>query len=72
MSGPTPYDNEIGTKLKAIIIDLRKLETELYDRHPGCVCDEYGLCSHHATFSDRLLDGIDKLMLAVKETEREE
>ena len=72
MSEPTPYDNEIATRLKTIIGELRHLETSLYNRHNGCVCNEQGLCSHHAMVDDRILDGIDKLMLAVKECQRVE
>jgi len=72
MSEPTQYDHEMTARLKYIIGELRQLDIGLYSRHAGCACSEQSLCPHHMLVDDQILEGINKLMGAVREAQREE
>lgn len=68
----TVTDKALITELQNMIGQAKALRDGLYTRRPGCVCDERGLCAHHAEVHNRLVTVADDLAKVIRAAQREE
>ena len=64
-------DRELITELQTQLDNIARIRRGLYNRKPGCACDENGLCAHHAEVYNRLQTVSDDLAKTIKAAQDE-
>lgn len=64
-------DKQLDEKLRAILGEVLAARDGLYQRRPGCQCDEKRLCAHHAAVYKHLDQVRVNLHRAIDQVESE-
>ena len=68
---PLENDKNLVKNLRDLLVDSERVRLGLYDRHPGCSCDQNGLCALHAQTYDYLFDSAKCLVFAIRDIVRD-
>ena len=71
MSNLPQKDKKLIADFQALLDTVAGIRRGLYDRQPGCSCDETGLCAHHAEVYNRLQTVADDLAKVIKAAQDE-
>jgi hypothetical protein len=66
-----PFDKQLAKDLDALKAQLIAKRQSLYAERRECVCDDGGLCAHHADIANHLDEAIRRVDLAMQCTQQE-